>query len=202
MRFRIWDNGSMGTARNLFSHTTIPWLLFLWSAAEILERVEFISNKFRDLRGFIVTPAGAVILLMLSVVWLSIVAFWPSIRVHFPNLRLPKTLHELVHTHNRQLLPDGPLYTKLAAVENSANAASNGLEGAVTLHNDFAKAQGKITDILSESIKELQQDRTQAIKERSALDTRITSERRALAARIDEHRDWISDLNKAFNAFG
>jgi hypothetical protein len=97
MRFRIWDNDGMDRLRSLFGHAaSIPWLLFLWSAAEILERVEFISNKMHDAREFIMTPNGAVVLLIISVAWLTMIPAWPTIRARFPTLRF-QTIHERVH---------------------------------------------------------------------------------------------------------
>ena len=86
----------MDKVRSLLGHAaSLPWLLFIWSAAEILERVEFIAQKMHDAREFIMTPGGAVFLLAISVLWLTAIVFWPNIKTFFPSL--PESLHARVH---------------------------------------------------------------------------------------------------------
>jgi len=55
------------------------WLLFLWEASERLERIEYINEK-RRLRWEIgMTPTGQLVVLLISVLWLTVVVLWPEI---------------------------------------------------------------------------------------------------------------------------
>jgi hypothetical protein len=90
----------MDKTRSLFGHAaSLPWLLFLWSAAEILERVEFIAHKMHEGRDLIMSPSGSVILLGVSVLWLSLIVTWPEIKKKLPSSFKfpPESIHSRVH---------------------------------------------------------------------------------------------------------
>jgi hypothetical protein len=81
--------------QRLFSHTaSVPWILFLWSAAEVLERVEFIAEKGHRIREAAMTTSGSLMVLAISVIALIVVVLWPNIKPRFPSI--PKGIHEKV----------------------------------------------------------------------------------------------------------
>jgi hypothetical protein len=80
---------------SLFKIRSIPaWALFLWAVAEQLERIEWVNDKRRQLWEAAVTPAGGLIALGCSILWLTALFFWPEIKRSFP--RLPKSLAERI----------------------------------------------------------------------------------------------------------
>lgn len=194
--------------RNIFGHP-IPWALFLWGAAETLGRIEFIARLLGGAREFVVTPAGGVVLVVGSVIWLTAIHAWPSIKRRFPKLRLPKTIHERTHGLEERL---GDIDQRLGTLVTTDT---------LTVTMDGAS---KVYDNFSERIQTLEGDRTQAIKERSGLEGRITavelrhndaynklndvrgtvSKHQAsidgCESRLNEQRKWLHDLRNSLVA--
>ncbi|MGD0497078.1 MAG: hypothetical protein ABSC23_01445 [Bryobacteraceae bacterium] len=91
--------------QRLFSHAaTIPWLVFLWTSVEILERFEYFGRNTRVVARAIMTPAGLVVLLVLSVVALMVVMTWPGIKSRLPGIHY-QTIHERLGDIESKRLP-------------------------------------------------------------------------------------------------
>src|ERR1017187_1871176 len=85
-------------ARRLFSHAaSIPWLIFIWGVAEIVERVEFIATKLHDLWGAVMTPVGSLALVGIGFFGLVLVVIWPDVKRKLPPLHFfQSTDHERI----------------------------------------------------------------------------------------------------------
>ena len=76
--------------RRAFSQATgIPWLVFLWGAAEIGERVEYIADKEHRLWRFAMSPMGGVVLVVLGLVSIIGVIVWPEVKRRFLWIKIP-----------------------------------------------------------------------------------------------------------------
>ena len=150
----------MDRLRRLFSHSaSLPWLLFIWSAAEILERVEFIARKTHELRETLMTPYGPVAVLAVSVVALIVVVAWPHIAQYIPAIRKP--IHERVRSIEVERIPrldqkyeslDNKWSDKYTEIEKSATALDKRidiLQGECNAVASEVKASStKLTDVV------------------------------------------------------
>src|ERR1039458_3622962 len=67
--------------RDLFSPKALPaWVLLVWNIVGALSRIEYIGKKMSVLSNFAETPLGNIVLLLISVAWLTLVVCWPGLK--------------------------------------------------------------------------------------------------------------------------
>src|ERR1035437_9342682 len=67
--------------RDLFSPKALPaWVLLVWNAVGALSRNEYIGKKMSVFSDFAQTPLGNVVLLLISIAWLTLVVCWPGLK--------------------------------------------------------------------------------------------------------------------------
>src|ERR1035441_5420831 len=88
----------------LFKVIAIPgWLFFFLEVAEHSELAEYLNEKRHRLWEFAMTPTGHLVSLSCGILWLTAVVLWPELKKYAP--RLPKSLHERVHSIEYERIP-------------------------------------------------------------------------------------------------
>ena len=88
----------------LFKIIAIPgWLFFFLEVAEHSELAEYLNEKRHRLWEFAMTPTGHLVSLSCGILWLTAVVLWPELKKYAP--RLPKSLHERVHSIEYERIP-------------------------------------------------------------------------------------------------
>jgi hypothetical protein len=131
-----------------FSHAaSVPWLMFLWGAAEVGERVEYIADKEHRVWGFIMSPMGGVILVVSGLISIIGVIMWPNVKHAFAWAKIPPNPHDT-------------LTARIAGL-NEALAES-------------IKHQGAATQILTEFMHTSEATMTSHTKLINSLDSRVS----------------------------
>ena len=142
-----------GYIQRMFSHAaSLPWVLFIWAASDVLGRIEFIAKKADFIRGEIVTPVGSLIFLSLSVVWLTGVALWPEVKKRVSLRWLKgKTVDERIDELKILLDDQSTLLSSLRESDSVIRDCIDKTSQATYEHKDFTRTLG---DALEKAVDE------------------------------------------------
>lgn len=145
------------------------------------------------LLDFSVSPTGSLVIVGIGFAWVITALRWESIINWWyegkPPIK-PKTLDQRL----------GELEQRISGVDT---AAKQQFAQGVDLLTEISNKHNDLHSLSSERIGALEYDRTKAIGERSDLSIRISAvERKSSEAetRLEEHRPWISDLQRSLGA--
>jgi hypothetical protein len=168
---------------------SIPaWAVFLWAVAEQLERIEWVNDKRRQLWEAAVTPAGGLIALGCSILWLTALFFWPEIKRIFP--RLPKSLDERIGDIEDTTIPG------LASQCSDLNRRIDELIS--RLANQTNETRGKI-DVLSLGLNDRLDQQKLWIREleerEKAVEMALPVTTKKLEFLSDQHGEFVRNLD-------